>query len=173
MNHSLNVGLSWNGCSCLPALVPLAHQTGFHAIPALQTVASVTTVFTSYFTHRPAAWRGFCSGQHSQLCDTCGGDGDGPRVGSHPIAAFQCSISAKERSSVLATSTNRVRRTLNITRGVLISPDATNSLRSSWPIGDLEHSAIWSSYLIRTSKRPDPFDFFSRAGTRSLITRSV
>ena len=71
----------------------------------------------------------------------------------------QCSISAKERSSVLATSTNRVRRTLNITRRVLISPEATNRLRSLWPTGDLEHSSLRCSYLIWPAKRPDPFDF--------------
>ena len=40
----------------------------------------------------------------------------------------------------------RAHRTINITRRIYISPDATNSLRSLWSTGDLEHSAIRSSY---------------------------
>ena len=34
----------------------------------------MTAVFTSYFPDRPAAKSAFCSGQCSQLEDTCGGD---------------------------------------------------------------------------------------------------
>ena len=72
----------------------------------------------------------------------------------------QCSFGAKARSSNRATSRHRAVRTINITRRVLVSPDATNSLRSLWPTGDLEHSLLRCSYLIWPSKRPDPFDFF-------------
>ena len=48
----------------------------------------------------------------------------------------QCSISAMARSSNRATSLHRAVRTINITRRVLISPEATNSLRSLWLTGE-------------------------------------
>jgi len=52
-------------------------------------------------------------------------------------------------------------RTINITRRVLNSPEATNSLRPSWLTGDFEHSALRCRYEIIPSKRPDRPDRFS------------
>ena len=71
----------------------------------------------------------------------------------------QNSFSAKACSSNRATRVYRTVRTITITRRVLVSPEETNSLRSSWLTGDLEHRALRCSYLICTSKRPDPFAF--------------
>ena len=49
---------------------------------------------------------------------------------------FNVSISANERSSVLATSPLRSYRTINITRRVLVSPDGAYRLRSLLLTGD-------------------------------------
>ena len=62
-------------------------QTSILAVPTLQSAASVTAVFSSYFTDRPAATMASCSGQSSQLTDTCGGDGVYPFVRCRHFAA--------------------------------------------------------------------------------------
>ena len=59
---------------------------------------------------------------------------------------------------VRATSRHRAVRTINIARRVLISPEGTNRLRSSWLTGDLDRGALRCTDLLMQSKRPDPFD---------------
>jgi hypothetical protein len=71
-------------------------QTGFLAIPASQSAASVTDVFSSYFTDRPAAKSASCSGQRSQLWLTCGGDRRNLFVGRITVAA--CLSSRKQKT---------------------------------------------------------------------------
>ena len=73
-------------------------QTGFLAIPASQSAASVTAVFSSYFTDRPAAKSAFCSGQHSQLELTCGGDRRYPFVGNITVAACSTCVLLPHRT---------------------------------------------------------------------------
>ena len=61
--------------------------TGYYAIPASQSAASVTAVFSSYLTDRPATKSASCSGQCSQLELTSGGDRRYRFVGGHTFAA--------------------------------------------------------------------------------------
>ena len=65
-------------------------QTSILAVPALQSAASVTAVFSSYFTDRPAAKSASCSGPLPQLWLTCGGDRRYLFVGRIHVAA--CSV---------------------------------------------------------------------------------
>ncbi len=58
MHYQLHRGamVHWDGESvCRVRSRADGDQTGIHAIQALQTAASVTAVFTSYFSDRPVA----------------------------------------------------------------------------------------------------------------------
>ena len=52
-------------CHHFSALVPMANRPASMLSQPLQSAASVTAVFSSYFSDRPAAKNASCSGQHS------------------------------------------------------------------------------------------------------------
>jgi len=129
-------------------------QTGIHAIPALQSAASMTAVFSSVLYLQTSSQKcvlqraTFATVRHMR------------RRWNLPQSwkpNYRRLISAKACSANRATREHRAVRASNITWRVLVLPDATNSLRSSWLTGDLEHSALRCNYLIERSKRPDPF----------------
>ena len=108
-------------------------QTGIHAIPALQSAASVTAVFSSVLYSQTSSQK--CVLQRATFATV-----------QHMRRRWNLSLSwkpsyrrlnsAKARTPNRATSLHRAVRTIYITRQVLISPEATNSLRSSWLTGD-------------------------------------
>ena len=65
--------------------------------------------------------------------------------------------SAKACSSNLAPSLHQAVRTIYIKRRVLISPEETNSLQSSWLTSDLEHGALRCTYLLFHQRGLTPF----------------
>jgi len=148
-------------------------QTGIHAIPALQSAASVTAVFSSVLYSQTSNLK--CVLQRATFATV-----------RHMRRRWHLSLSwmpnyrrlfsAKACSSKLATSLHRAVRNINITRRVLISPEETIRLRSSWLTGDLELNTLMCNYLILRTKRPnrpDPFDcpHSCRSGKHSLRCR--
>ena len=80
-------------------------HTGIHAIPARQSAASVTAVFTSYLSDRPAAESASCSGPLQQVRRTCGGDRRYPFIGTITVATCSARISCgiPRESKVIGT----------------------------------------------------------------------
>ena len=62
-------------------------QTGIHAIPAIQSAASMTAVLSSYFSDRPAAKSGVLQRATYAMALTCGGDRRYLFVGCITVAA--------------------------------------------------------------------------------------
>ena len=111
-------------------------QTGIHAIPALQSAASVTAVFSSVLYSQTSNQK--CVLQRATFATV-----------RHMRRRWHLSLSwkppyrrlfiAKACSSNRATSLHRAVRAVYITTQVLISPEGSNRLRSLWLTGDNNH----------------------------------
>ena len=108
-------------------------QTGIHAIPALQSAASMTAVFSSVLYSQTSSQE--CVLQRATFATV-----------RHMRRRWHLSLSWKPTyrrlfsatacSSNLATSLHQAVPTINITRRILVSPEENSSLRSLWLTGD-------------------------------------
>jgi len=142
----------------LPRFRADGDQTGIHAIPALQSAASMTAVFSSVLYSQTSSQK--CVLQRATFATV-----------RHMRRRWNLSLSwkpnyrrlfyAKACSSNRAKSLHRAIRTIYITTQVIISPEETNSLRPSWRTGDFKHIENRKQGLTPTSFPPNEFPFTS------------
>ena len=106
-----------------------------------------------YRTDRPAAKSASCSGQLRSLLLICGGDGIcGLSWKLHYRRLFSTRSVRKTPIRFEQLACDRAHRTINITRRVLISPEETYRLRSSWLTGDLKRIHFGATGCCRRKK---------------------
>ena len=120
----------------LPRFRADGDQTGIHAIPAVQSAASMTAVCSSVLYSQTSGQE--CVLQRATFATV-----------RHMRRRWCLSLSwkphyrrlfnAKASSPNRTTSAHRSVRTINITRRVLISPEGTFCLRPWWRTGDFKH----------------------------------
>jgi len=113
-----------------PALVPMAIRTVIHAIPVLQSAASVTAVFSSVLYSQTSSQE--CVLQRTTFATVrCM-----RRRWNLPLTwrpNYRRLFRVKACSTNRSSHEVRGRRTIKFTGRINISPEATNSLRLSWP----------------------------------------
>jgi len=143
----------------LPRFRADGDQTGIHAIPALQTAASVTAVFSSVLYSQTSSQKCVLQRAASIIERYMRRRWN---ISLSWMPPYRRLFSAKACSSNRATSSlHRAVRTIYITTQVIISPEETNSLRPSWRTGDFNHIENRKQGLTPPSFPPTEFSFTS------------